>query len=307
MTPDDNTIQELFLDVGDGHKLYVHDWGKKTAKVPIIFLHGGPGNGVDNGDKKKFDPKNHRVIYFDQRGAGKSTPTASLAENTSEHLVADIDKIADHLNIDKFVLVGGSWGSTLSLMYAIAHPNRVAAIVIDGVFTATKAENDWLENGGWQAFFPDVWQEFIESIPEAERQNPCKYLYEQVLSDDKEVAKKAAYKFNSMELAILKLDDKYLPGDYEKYDPSATIIEAHYLSNSCFIPERFMQHNAPNLKVRVYIVQGRYDLICPPQTAFELDQLLPNSQLVWTINGHLRQHEASTVQRLLINKAVGLG
>src|SRR5437660_4081085 len=129
MTPDEHTNQELFLDVGDGHRIYVQDWGKQNAEIPIIFLHGGPGNGCDNRDRRKFYADKQRVIFFDQRGSGKSTPAASLEHNTTPELIEDINKIADHLQLDKFVLTGGSWGSCLALAYGVTHPERVSGMV----------------------------------------------------------------------------------------------------------------------------------------------------------------------------------
>lgn len=307
MTPDKYTIQELQLVVGNGHKLYLHEWGNKHAKTPIIYLHGGPGNGCDNRDKKKFDPSQHHVIFFDQRGSGNSTPKGSIEHNTTTDLIADINKIADHLDLNRFVMVGGSWGSTLALAFGIAEPDKVEAMVLDGIYTATKAENDWIDQGGWRAFFPDLWQEFQNAVPEANRDEPTQYLYQKALCSNPAESKKAAYEFSRMELGLLKLDDQYTPDAYEKYDPAPTIIELHYISNGCFMPEGFIHKNANTLNMPVYMVQGRYDLVCPPQTAFELDQTLPNSKLIWTINGHLRQHEATNIQRLLIDKAAGIG
>lgn len=305
MTPDEYTNQEFFLDVGGGHRIYVHDWGKKTAKTAILYLHGGPGNGCDGRDKAKFNPGTQRVIFHDQRGAGKSTPGGSLENNTAQDLVEDIEKIAKHLKLDTFVLAGGSWGSTLALVYGIAYPKRVVGMVIDGVFTATREDADWFEKGGWREFFPDAWEQYQNAVPEDHRGNPSAYHYQQALGDDPAAVKKSSYAYTSMELAILKLDDRYQPKPYDEFEPGGGLIEMHYLANGCFLKEDYIFNNASKLTMPVYLVQGRYDMVCRPKTAYELHKALPNSKLIWTINGHLKQHEAKTVLDLLLDQLTG--
>ncbi|HVX56127.1 MAG TPA: alpha/beta fold hydrolase [Candidatus Saccharimonadales bacterium] len=305
MTPDEFTNQEFFLDVGDGHHLYVQDWGTPDAQVPILFLHGGPGNGCDDRDKAKFDPRTQRVIFHDQRGSGKSTPTGSLERNTSQDLVNDIDKLSKHLGLDKFVLTGGSWGSTLALVYGIAHPDKVAGMVVDGIFTATQEEAEWFEQGGWRDFFPDTWETYQATVPAAHRGNPSAYHYKQALGNDAEATKRAAYDYLGMELAILKLDDQYMQKPYDGFEPGGGLIEMHYLAHGCFLPEGHIPKNAAKLTMPVYLVQGRYDMVCRPKVAYELDKALPNSKLIWTINGHLKQHEAKTVLNLLLDQLTG--
>ncbi len=305
MTPDEYTNQEFFLDVEGGHRLYVQDWGKQNAKIPIIYLHGGPGNGCEDRDKAKFNPKKQRIIFHDQRGSGKSTPSGSLKNNETADLVEDIKKIAQHLKLDKFVLAGGSWGSTLSLIFGITHPGMVAGMVIDGVFTATKEDKDWFEKGGWQDFFPDAWEEYQDTVPAEQKDNPSAYHYKVARGKDKEAIKKSSYAYTSMELAILKLDDRYQPKSYEEFEPGGGLIEMHYLANGCFLEEDYIKKNAPKLTMPVYLVQGRYDMVCRPKSAYDLSKLLPNSKLIWTINGHLKQHEAKTVFNLLLDQLTG--
>jgi proline iminopeptidase len=305
MTPDAHTNNEFFLDVGDGHQIYVHDWGNKDAKIPILFLHGGPGNGVDDGDKRKFDPQQERVIFFDQRGAGKSLPIGRLEHNQTQDIVEDIKKLADHLQITSFILTGGSWGSTLALCFGIAHPEYVAGMVLDGIFTATKQEHEWLELGQWQSMFPDVWEEYRAGVPTEHRSNPSAYYFQQARSADQAVTKKAAYEFLNMELSLLKLDDRLAVPDYEKFDPGAGLIEMHYLENKCFIAENYILDNASALTMPIHIIQGRYDAVCPPAAAYKLHQSLPNSTLTWTINGHVKQHEAKNILRIFIKQLTG--
>lgn len=306
MTPDKFTNQELLLDVGGGHSLYVQDWGRPDAKIPIIYLHGGPGDGCSDRDKSKFDPRRQRVIFHDQRGAGRSTPAGSLKHNTAADLIEDIEKITERLKLGRYVLAGGSWGSTLALASAIAHPEKVAGIVIDGVFTASKDETEWFEKGGWRDFFPDVWEEYQATVPAEHRDNPGAYHFQQASGSDPEAAKKSAYAYVSMELAILKLDDRYQPKPYEDFEPSGGLIEMHYLANGCFLPEGHIIKNASKLRMPVYIVQGRYDMVCRPAVAYRLSKLLPDSRLIWTINGHMKQHEAKTVLGLLLDRLTGV-
>lgn len=305
MTPDEFTSQEFFLDVGDGHQVYVFDWGNPRASIPIVYLHGGPGNGCDDRSKKGFDPKTQRVIFHDQRGAGKSLPSGSLENNTTRHLVADIEKIAQRLDLDKFVLVGGSWGSTLALCYGIAHPERVAGMVINGVFMAAKADQEWLVSGEWRRFFPDIWEEFAASVPPEHRQAPMAYHLKQVASGDPEAVKKSAYAYETMELALLKLDDRYEPGPYETYEPKAILIEMHYDAHDFFLPEGYILRHAKKLTMPVKLLAGRYDMITPPQAVHELSKALSDGQLIWTVNGHLRQHEARNIQNLLLDQLTG--
>lgn len=295
MTPDEHTIQEFFIDVGDGHQVYVHDWGKKTAKIPIILLHGGPGNGCDDRDKRKFDPTTQRVIFFDQRGSGKSLPTGSLQNNTTQDLVEDIEKIANRLSIKRFVLTGGSWGSCLALVYAIARPERVAGMVIQGVFAGSHDEIDWLDHGRFREFFPDAWDKYLEATPEKHRNDPSAYHFKRALGDDIEAAKESAFAYENLELSLLKLDGRINTTKYEEYDLTKIRTEIHYVSNQCFLPENYVLDNAHKLTMPVWIVQGRYDMVCRPITAYLLDQKIPDSKLIWTINGHLAEHEASNV------------
>lgn len=305
MTPDEFTNQEFFLDVGDGHQIYVHDWGKADIQIPIIYLHGGPGNGCDDHDKQKFNPNSQRIIFHDQRGSGKSTPTGSLEYNTTDKLVEDIEKIIQHLYLNKVVITGGSWGSTLALAYAIAYPPRVAALVIDGVYTATQDEADWFEQGGWREFFPDTWEQYQSTVPQENRNNPSAYHYRQALHGDAESVKRSSYSYVSMELAILKLDDRYQPKPYADFEPGGGLIEMHYLANGCFLPPQHILKNSAKLTMPVYIIQGRYDMICRPRIAYELHQALPNSKLIWTVNGHLKQHEAKNVLNILLDNFIG--
>lgn len=169
MKPDAFTIAEHHLDVGHKHRLYIQDWGDKKAKTPIIFLHGGPGGQCKDKHKTPFDPATQRVIFFDQRGCGKSTPVGHWHHNNTQELAADITKIANFLGIDTFILTGSSWGSCLALYYALCVPLRVKALVISGVFTGSQAEIDWIDKGLFRAHFPEAWERYEQTVPEAFR------------------------------------------------------------------------------------------------------------------------------------------
>ncbi len=291
MTPDNYTIQESFLDVGDGHSLYIQDWGNTKAKTPIVFLHGGPGAACKDGHKQLFDPRRQRVIFFDQRGSGKSLPYGSLKNNTTQDLVEDIEKIARHLNLDQVILTGGSWGSCLAFAHALKHPKRVKALVLRGIFTGSKREIEFLDQGHFQNFFPDVWEKYLEATPKAHWQNPSAYHFKNALEEG-EKAKASAYAYENVEGALLRLDDRYTPEKYEDYDPAGIRLEIHYLLNNCFIPEGYILDNAQKLKMPVWLIQGRYDVVCPPITAYELSKELPNGELVWVTSGHVGSERA---------------
>lgn len=305
MTPDQYTISEQMLDVGEGHTLYVQDWGNKAAETPIIFLHGGPGGQVKDGQKQLFDPTRERVIFFDQRGCGQSIPYGSLDHNTTADIIDDISKIADKLQLEKFILVGGSWGSALAFFYGLTHPERVAAMVLHGIWTSSKKENDWLDKGGFRTFYPDAWQRYVKSVPTEYRDDPSSYHFPRILSDDLDASKLSAYAYENLEGSAMSLDDRFTPDSLEEFDPAGIRLEVSYLTNLCFMPDRYILDNAKKLKMPIYMVQGRYDMVCPPQTAYELHQKLPDSELIWTISGHRSERESWTVIRTLLLQLSG--
>jgi len=201
-------------------------------------------------------------------------------------MLDDIEKIAEHLKLDGFIVAGGSWGSCLALAYALKHPRRVKAMVLRGIFTGSQSEIDWLNNGYYQKIFPDVWAEYLRQTPKAHHGDPSKYHFARILGANEQAAKESAYAYDNFEAALLCLDDRFMPEKFENYDPAGTKIEAHYLVNRCFMPDRFIMDNAHKLTMPIWLIQGRYDMVCPPVTAYELNQKLPNSQLIWTVAGH---------------------
>jgi proline iminopeptidase len=300
MTPDKHTNQELFLEVGHGHELYIQDWGNAQAATPIIWLHGGPGSCCKDTLKAHFSPEKQRVIFFDQRGCGKSLPYGSLENNTTADLIKDIDAIADKLAIEEFILVGGSWGSCLALAYGISKPKRVKAMVLYGIFTGSKAEIEWLDQGLFQTFYPEAWDRYLERTPKGHHNRPTAYHANLALGDDTEASKKSAYAYECLEANAIQLDDRFTPEPFETYDPAGMKIEMNYMQHGCFMPDRHILDNAHKLTMSVHIVQGRYDMVCPPATAYELNTLLPKGSLTWTINGHKAEHEAWSVMENIL-------
>lgn len=299
MTPDGHIIQEFFLEVGDGHKLHIQEWGNPKG-LPIIFLHGGPGNHVKDKHKQVFSPDLHRVIFFDQRGCGQSLPYGSLEHNTTQDLIADISKIAKHLSLPPFVLVGGSWGSTLALAYAVTHPGNVRGLVIQGIITGAKAEIDWFEKGGFAPFYPDAWDRYLATVPQKYRHEPSKYHFPRILGDDLLASQSSGHAYETLEGAVYSLDDRFIVSSVENYDPSGIRLEVHYLANHCFLPDRFVMDSAHKLTMPVWLVQGRYDMIAPPAAAYELSQKLPNGHLVLTSANHRTEHEDYNVMRTIL-------
>lgn len=286
MNPDKDTIAESFLDVGDGHSLYVQDWGNPGIKTPIIYLHGGPGAGCNDKFKLLFDPNCQRVIFFDQRGSGRSLPKGSLEKNTTAEAIRDIESIANHFKLNKFIITGGSWGACLALAYALEYPERLEAMVLRGIFTGSQAEIEFIDNGGFKAFYPDVWNAYLNRTPKEHHKDPSSFHYKQMRSGDVEKVKQSSYAYSELEGSLLSLDDRHSVQDFDTYEPEAMNIELHYLGERCFMPDRQILDNSHQIKTPTWLVQGRYDMVCPPTTAYELNERMPNSKLIFTQAGH---------------------
>lgn len=299
MNKDEFTNSETFIDVGDGHKLYVVDWGNKNAKTPIIYLHGGPGGSVKNRDKW-LNPKTQRVIFFDQRGCGKSTPLGSRKNNTTDDLAKDITKIAKKLKISKFYLYGYSWGSTLALYYAIKYPEALAGLMIGGVFSGSKKEIFQMYDMA-KVFYPDLWDKVLSDTPREYHADPTVYHLDKALNGAKEEQKKSAYVLDYLEGGLCNFDDRNLPENYEEYDPTGIQIEISYIVNDAFMPEDFILNNVEEIKVPVYIVQGRFDMVCLPDFAYKISKLIPNCKLYFTISNHMPDHEISILFRSIFD------
>ncbi len=307
MTPDEFTNKEFFIDVGHGHQLYVYDWGNPKG-LPVIFLHGGPGSEIKDHHKAVFDPTRHHVIFFDQRGCGKSLPYGSLEHNTTPDLIADITKIADEIKFKQFVLYGGSWGACLALAYAVKNSKRVKAMVLNGIFAGSHDEVDYFDEGEFSSHFPDAWEKYLSTVPKTHRNSPTRYHFDRILGDDEQAARQSAADYQNLEVALLALDDRYFPvsADDPKFDPTGARIEVHYLANYCFLPDNHVFDNAGKLTMPVWLVQGRYDMVCPPAAAYKLSKKLPNAHLIWTIGGHKSsERETQSVCRTILLQLAG--
>ncbi|TNF55817.1 MAG: prolyl aminopeptidase [Gammaproteobacteria bacterium] len=267
----------------DGHEIYLEQSGH-PAGIPAVFLHGGPGAGCDPIHRRFFDPARYRIILFDQRGAGRSRPHAELTHNTTWHLVADLELIRQRLGIERWLVFGGSWGSTLALAYAQTHPERVMALVLRGVFLCRPAEIAWFYQEGASWVFPDYWRDFLAPIPPEERGDLIG-AYHRRLTGDNEIARLATAKAWSVwegrtsTLLTNPAVQNHFAGAH--FALALARIECHYFVNQSFLaPDQLLRdahrlHGIPGI-----IVQGRYDLICPMRSAWELHQAWPDSELV---------------------------
>ena len=274
-------FDQRVIEVTEGHRIYVEQCGNPLG-VPVLVLHGGPGGGCSPAMRRYFDPEHYRVVLFDQRGCGRSRPHASVEANTTWHLVADIERIRADLGIDRFVLFGGSWGATLALIYAISHPERVAAMVLRGVFLMTQAELDWFYGGGAGAFYPELWARFLSVIPEEERQDLIGAYHRRLFSGVLGEETRAARAWAGWENALASVQGDGAAGDGPaEYARAFARLENHYFLNGGFLEQDgWILANAARIAdIPATIVQGRFDMICPPVNAFRLAQALPKARL----------------------------
>jgi proline iminopeptidase len=277
-------FEQGMLKVSPVHSLYYEQCGNPEGR-PVVFLHGGPGGGLIANYRRYFDPKAYRIVLFDQRGSGQSIPHASLEENTTWHLVADIERLREHLGIEKWMVFGGSWGSTLALAYAQTHPEHVSSMVLRGIFLCRPREIDWFYQYGASAIFPDVWEEFLRVIPEDERGNMLEAYYGRLTSEDEAVRLEAARAWSIWEGSTSKLiPDQGLIDSFS--DPHKALslarIEAHYFrNNSFFETDNHLIENVGRIRyIPCVIVQGRYDVVCPAESAWELHRAWPEAELI---------------------------
>lgn len=286
MNRDEFTIAEHHFKTTDGlHTLYVHEWGNPDGK-PILYIHGGPGNGCGDKHRLIFDPNQYRVIFLDQRGAGKSTPTGSLENNTTDYLIEDIELIRKKLKIDKWLVTGNSWGSTLSLCYGIKHPENIKRMIISGVWLSTEEEMNWLFNGGWKNSFPELWECYLSNTPAEHREKPGDYHLKNAF-DKSATSKKSLFQLGNVEFTLLHLDENKMQMKEDDFDVDSMGIEMHYMKNKCFISDSYIMNNVDKLTMPIDIIQGRYDMVCAPKSAYDLHNSLPNSTLTWTLDGHV--------------------
>ena len=272
------------LPVTGGHTLYWEESGNPEGK-PVLFVHGGPGGGTDPKQRRFFDPQSYRIVLFDQRGCGKSTPHASLNENTTWDLVADIERLRTHLGIEQWLLFGGSWGSTLALAYAQTHPERVTGLVLRGIFLLRKWEIDWFYQEGASRMFPDAWESYLAPIPPEERADLLHAYHRRLTGDDVAVRQACAKAWSVWEgrtSTLLHNEELVAKTGGDEFALAFARIECHYFVNGAFFPhDGALLDGVKRIShLPCVIVQGRYDVVCPPQSAWELHKAWPSSKLV---------------------------
>jgi len=273
------------LPVDETHALYVEQVGNPQG-LPVVFLHGGPGSGCNPDQRRYFDPGLFRVVLFDQRGAGRSTPKRCLTGNTTQNLVADMERIRETLGIERWMLVGGSWGATLALAYAERHPGRTLGVVLRAVFLGTRGEFRWAFGGAARTVYPELWRDLAALLPEAERGDPVAALGARIANPDPRIHGPAARVWHDYEraLSVLRPGSLALPRALEDAGagdpPNTPFLEWHYLSHDCFLAPGQLLEEAPRLSgIPGIAVQGRYDLLCPPQAADSLTRVWKDCEL----------------------------
>ncbi|MEM7159735.1 MAG: prolyl aminopeptidase [Myxococcota bacterium] len=272
-----------FMKVSDLHTIYYEQSGNPKGK-PVVFVHGGPGGGTDPKQRRFFDPQAYRIILFDQRGCGRSTPHAELTDNTTWHLIADMEAIREKLGIDKWQVFGGSWGSTLALAYAEKHPERVTELVLRGIFMLRNKELRWFYQEGASAIFPDTWESYVAAIPPEERGDLMKAYYERLTSDDPAVRLAAAQAWSVWEAStsfLMQSKDYMVHAGEGEFALAFARIECHYFVNGGFfeVEDQLLRDIDKIRHIPTVIVQGRYDVVCPMMSAWDLHRAFPESEL----------------------------
>lgn len=278
--PEIEPFETGFLETGDGHRVYWERVGTKGAK-PAVFLHGGPGGTISPTQRRLFDPALYDVILFDQRGCGKSTPNASLENNTTWHLVADIERLREMMGVEQWLVFGGSWGSTLALAYAETHPERVSELVLRGIYTLTKAELDWYYQFGVSEMFPDKWERFVAPIPENERHEMMAAYRRRLVGENREEQLACARAWSLWEgetITLLPNPDYSAAFEEDDYALAFARIENHYFVHAGWLEEGQLLRDAHKLRdIPGVIIHGRYDMPCPAKYAWMLHKAWPKA------------------------------
>ncbi|MEZ4392682.1 MAG: prolyl aminopeptidase [Polyangiales bacterium] len=291
------------LKVSELHELYVEESGNPEGK-PVVFLHGGPGGGSDPKYRRFFDPKKYRIVIFDQRGCGRSTPHACLDENTTWDLVADMERIREHLGIDRWMIFGGSWGSTLALAYAETHPERVSELVLRGIFLLRQREIDWFYQEGASRIFPDAWEPYRDAIPEAERGDFLNAYHRRLTGDDERAKLECARAWSVWEGSTSRLivdGEAVRRCGHETFALAFARIECHYFVNKGFmeVDGQLLRDVGRIRHIPAVIVQGRYDVVCPMDSAWALHRAWPESTLVVVPDAGHSAHELGITRALV--------
>lgn len=304
--PELSPQRQGLLAVGGGHRIYWEESGAADG-TPVLVLHGGPGGHSAPWVRRLFDPRHYRIIQFDQRGCGHSQPYASVAHNTTWHLIDDIERLRTMLGVERWLLFGGSWGSTLALLYAQAMPDRVEGLVLRGVFTATAGELAWFYRDGTRHYFPEAWSAFVAPLAPHERDDPAPAWRRRLFHGSRAQQLEAARCWTAWEMATSRLRPE--PQALRFSDAFARAfarIEAHYFAHDCWLlPDQIANHMASIAALPGWIVQGRYDAICPPSTAWRLHQRWPASTLHMVDDAGHSALEPGILRALVAAVAVG--
>lgn len=280
--------EAMSLPVSGGHEIYLEQSGNPNGE-PVVVFHGGPGGGCSPAMRRFFDPEHYRIILFDQRGCGRSTPFASVENNTTWDLISDIEHIRKKLGIQKWIVFGGSWGATLALLYAQSHPDAVKTLVLRGIFALTQSEIDWFYGGGAGKFWPEAWEAFLSHIPKEEHDDLVKAYHKRLFSDAGDKENTLARAWTRWENTLASMESNGIGQDAPPhYARCFARIENHYFYNKGFLPhDGYIFDNLDKIAhIPCKIVQGRFDMICPPTTAYSLHQNLNNSVLHLVYGGH---------------------
>lgn len=289
--PDLEPFNKNWLKVDDFHQIYYEECGN-THGIPVIFLHGGPGSGCNATQRRFFDPEHYRIILFDQRGCGRSKPQGEVKQNTTQDLIRDIEAIRLHLNIQRWHVFGGSWGSTLALAYAVEYVSQVISLILRGIFLSRVSELKWFL-GDIQHFYPEVWHKLVDYLPKYKQDDVLNAYAALIFSDDLVISSAAAVQWNAFENAIMRL--KPMPSATDSTETKTKTaeevcqenitevararVQIHYIQHQCFVDgETLLRKTNVLANTPTVIVQGRYDMVCPPQTAWALHQAMPHAQ-----------------------------
>lgn len=281
------TYNTGYLQLDSLHRMFYREMGNPNG-IPIVYVHGGPGGGHSPECAKHFDPDAFRIILYDQRGAGFSTPYAETKDNSPDHLVADLETLRTHLGIEQWHVFGASWGSTLGLLYAEDHPDHVSSLTLSGVFMMRQQEIDWFVHG-MGLVYPETQEAFIKFLSPVERKDPLRSYFNRLVHADPAIHLRAAKAWADHEIACVDLSAR--PTRFSGYTPQELLalsrLEAHFMLNHRFTPDdRILAHAHKIAHIPTMIVQGRFDVVCPPQSAYDLKQALPNARLQFALSGH---------------------
>jgi proline iminopeptidase len=301
--PEISPYHATWIERTHGHKIYVELSGNPHGK-PIIFLHGGPGGGTNPKQRQFFDPKHYQIILFDQRGCGQSKPLGETNGNTTQDLLSDMEAIRKHFDIKRWIIFGGSWGSALALAYATQYPETIKALILRGIFLSRKTELDWFLDEV-KAFFPEAHQTLLDFLPDDKRDGLVKNYSELVFSNDLKISGPASISWNRFESGLLKLlpqaeDNTILTDEDIQNEIARARVQLHYIKDQCFIDGKKILEEVKQLKdIPTTIIQGRYDMVCPPITAYELYQCMPHANFIMVPDAGHSASELSMTSELV--------